>query len=109
MLHRETSAYTTAYRRPAVYLYVTDFPIMSIWNIVCNTNTHHILHYCYDIVINNIYAQNSVSLKPICLDAAYGRPVCNLKLIFSYTYLQYYIFNADLVYPKSNTMIIITR
>ena len=24
-----------AYRRPAVYFYVTDFPIMSNWNIVC--------------------------------------------------------------------------
>ncbi len=55
MLHRETSAYTTAYRRPAVYVYVTDFPFMSNWNIVCNTNTHHILQYCYDIIINNIY------------------------------------------------------
>ena len=88
MLHRETSAYTTAYRRPAVYFYVTDFPIMYILNIVCNTNTHHILQYCYDIVINNIYTQKSVSLKPICLDAAYGRPVCNRKLVISYTYLQ---------------------
>ena len=77
MLHRETSAYMTAYRRPAVYFYVTDFPIMSNWNIVCNTNTHHILQYCYDIVINNI-----------CLDAAYGRPVCNRKLVISYIYLQ---------------------
>ena len=55
MLHRETSAYTTADRRPALYFYVTDFLIMSNWNIVCNTNTHHILQYCYDIVINNIY------------------------------------------------------
>ena len=36
MLHRETSAYTTAYRRPAVYFYVTDFPIMYNCNIVCN-------------------------------------------------------------------------
>ena len=79
MLHRETSAYTTDYRRPAVYVYVTDFPIMSNWNIVCNTNTHHILQYCYDIVIK------SVSLKPTCLDAAY---VCNWKLVISYTYLQ---------------------
>ena len=88
MLHRETSAYTTAYRRLAVYFFVTDFPIMSNWNIVCNTNTHHILQYCYDIVINNIYTQKSVSLKPICLDAAYGRPVCNRKLVISYTYLE---------------------
>ena len=87
MLHKETSAYTTAYRRPAVYLYVTDFPIMSKWNIVWNTNTHHILQYCYDIVINNIYTQKSVSLKPICLDAAYGRLVCNRKLVISHTYL----------------------
>ena len=88
MLHRETSAYTTAYRRPAVKFYVTDFPIMSNWNIICNKNTHHILQYCYDIVINNIYTQKSVSLKPICLDAAYERPVCNWKLVISYTYLQ---------------------
>ena len=72
MLHRETSAYMTAYRRPAVYFSVTDFAIMSNWNIVCNTNTHHILQYCYDIVIKNIYTQKSVSLKPLCLDAAYG-------------------------------------
>ena len=50
MLHRETSAYTTAYRRPTVYFYVTDFPIMSNWSVVCNTNTHHILQYCYYIV-----------------------------------------------------------
>ena len=28
MLHRETSAYTTAYRKRAVYFYVIDFPIM---------------------------------------------------------------------------------
>ena len=70
MQHRETSVYTTAYRRPAVYFYVTDFPIMSNWNIVCNTNTHHILQYCYDIVINNIYTQQSVSLKPIYIDTA---------------------------------------
>ena len=88
MLHRETSAYTTAYRRPAGYFYVTDFPIMSNWNIVCNTNTHHILHVCYDIVINNIYTQQSVFLKPICLDAAYERPVGNRKLVINYTYLQ---------------------
>ena len=88
MLHRETNAYTTAYRRPAVYFYVTDFPIMYNWNIVCNTNTHHILHYCYDIVIHNIYTKKSVSLKPICLDAAYGRLVCNWKVVISYTYLQ---------------------
>ena len=90
MLHRETSAYTTAYRRLAVYLYVTDFPItcMSNWNIVCNTTTHHILQYWHDIVISNIYTYKSVSLKPISLDAAYGRPVCNRKLIISYTYLQ---------------------
>ena len=60
MLHRETSACTTACRRPAVYVYVTDFPIMSNWNIVCNTNIHHILQYCYDIVINNIYTQISL-------------------------------------------------
>ena len=96
------------HRRPAIYFYVTDFPIMSNWNIVCNTNTHHILQYCYDIVINNIYTKQSVSLKPICLDAAYGRPVCNRKLVISYTYLQWYIFNADLVYPKPNIMITIT-
>ena len=88
MLHLETSAYTTAYRRPAVYFYVTDFPIMYNWNIVGNTKTHHILQYCYDIVINNIYTQKSVSLKRICLDAGYGRPVCNQKLVISYTYLQ---------------------
>ena len=88
MLHRETSAYTTAYSRPAVYFYVTDFPIMSNWNIVGNTNTHHILQYYYDIVINNIYTQTSVSLKPIWLDAAYWRPVCHRNLVISYTYLQ---------------------
>ena len=29
MLHREINAYMTAYRRPVVYFYVTDFPIMS--------------------------------------------------------------------------------
>ena len=81
MLHRESSAYTTAYRRPAVYFYVTDFPMMSNWSIVYSTNTHHILQYCYDIVINSIYTQQSVSLKPMCLDAAYGRPVCNRKLV----------------------------
>ena len=88
MLHRETSAYTTTYRRPAVYFYVTDIPIISNWNIVCNTNTHHILKYCYDIVINNVYIQKSVSLKHICLDAAYVTPVYNRKLVISYTYLQ---------------------
>ena len=88
MLHRETSAYTTAYRRPAVYFYVTDFPIMSNWNIVCNINTHILLYY-YDIEINNRYTQKSVSLRPICLDATYyGRPACNRKLVISYTYLQ---------------------
>ena len=78
----------TTYRRLAVYFYVTDFPIMSNWNIVCNTNTHHILQYCYDIVINNIYTHNFVSLKHICLHATYGRPECNRKLVISYTYLQ---------------------
>ena len=88
MLHRETSAYTTAYRRPVVYFYVTDFPIMSNWNNVENINIHHILQYCYDIVINNIYTHKPFSLKPICLDAAYGRPVCNRKLVITYTYLQ---------------------
>ena len=81
MLHRETSAYTTAYRRSAVYFYVTDILITSNWNIICNTNTHHILQYCYDIVINNIYAKKSVSLKPICLHVTYGRLVCNQKLL----------------------------
>ena len=83
MLHRETSAYTTAYRRPAVYLYVINLPIISNWNIVCNTNTHHILQYCYDIVINSIYTKKSVSLKPTCLDAAHGRSVYNGKLVIS--------------------------
>ena len=81
MMDRETSAYTTTYRKPAVYFYVTDFPIMSNGNIVCNTNTCHILQYCYDIVINNTYTKKSVSLKPICLDAAYGRLVCNRMLV----------------------------
>ena len=108
MLHTETSAYTTAYRRPAVYFYVADFPIMFNWNIVCNTNTHHILQCCYDILINNIYTQTSVSLKPICLDAAYERPVCNWKLVISNTYLQWYMLNTDLGYPKPNTTITIT-
>ena len=84
----ETSAYTTAYRRQAVYYYVIDFPIMSNRNIVCNISTHHILKYCYDIVINSIYTQQLFSLKPICLDAAYGRTVFNWKLVISYTYLQ---------------------
>ena len=60
----------TAYRRPVVYFHVTDFAIMSNWNIVYNTNTHHILQYCNDIVIKNIYIQKAVSLKPLCLDAA---------------------------------------
>ena len=101
MLHRETSAYTTTYKRPAIYFYVTDFQIMSNWNFVCNTNTHHILQYCYDIVINNIYIyiyiqyiQKSVSLKPICLDAAYGRPVYNRKLVISYLLKLIYIKQA---------------
>ena len=62
MLHRATSSYTTAYKRPAVYFYVTDFPILSNWNIVCNTNTHHILQHCYDIVINNIYIYTKIGL-----------------------------------------------
>ena len=83
MLHRETSAHTTGYRRPAVYFYVTDFPIMSNWINVCNTNTHHILQYCYDIVINNIIYTQIGLLNP-----DYGRPVCNRKLVISYTYLQ---------------------
>ena len=83
MLHRETSAYSTAYRRPVVYFYVTDFPIMSNWDIVCNTNTHDILQYCYDIELNDIYTQKSVSLEVICLES----PVCNRKLVISYTYL----------------------
>ena len=48
---RPVHAYTTSYRRPAVYFYVIDFTIMSNWNIVCNTNIHHILQYCYDFVI----------------------------------------------------------
>ena len=47
-------------RRPAVYFYVTDFPIMSNWNIVCNTNTHPVLQYCYDIIINNINTQKPI-------------------------------------------------
>ena len=63
MLHRETSASTTAYRRPAVYFYLTDFSMMSNWNIVCNTNIHYILKYVYDILMNNIYIKKSISLK----------------------------------------------
>ena len=88
MLHRETNAYTTTHRGPAVYFYVTNFPMMSIWNIVCNTNTHHLLQYYYDIVINIIYTKKSVALKPIYLDGAYRRQVCNRKLVISYIYLQ---------------------
>ena len=66
--------------RPYIFFYVTDFTIMSNWNIVCNTNTHHIMQYCYDIVINNInYTQKSVSLKPICLNAAYGGDRCVIR------------------------------
>ena len=74
----------TTYRRPAIYFYVIDFPIMSNWNIVCNTNTHHILQYCYDIVINNIYTQ---------------------KLVSSGVSYLLYLFA---VYPKPNTTITIT-
>ena len=85
---RPVHAYTTTYKRPAVYFYVTDFPIISNWDIVCNTNSHHILQHCYDIVINNIYTKNRSRPKPMCLDAAYGRPVCNRTLVISYTYLQ---------------------
>ena len=70
MLHRETSAYTTAYRTPAVYFYLTDFSMMSNLNIVCNTNIHYVLKYGYDILMNNIYKQKSVSLKTLCIDAA---------------------------------------
>ena len=85
MLHRETSAYTTAYWTPAVYFYVTAFSNMYHWNTIRNTNTHHILQYVYYMVINNIYiyiyiyTKKSVSLKPICLVTVYGRPVCNRK------------------------------
>ena len=83
MMHMETSAYTTAYERPAVYAYVTNFQIMSNWNIVCKTNLHHVLKYCYDIVLNNIYTKKCVFLKTVCLDAAYGS-----------------IYNADMGYEK---------
>ena len=61
---------------------------------VIQIHTTYVLQYFYDnffIVINNIYMvyKKSVSLKPIilCLDAANGRPVCNRKLVISYTYL----------------------
>ena len=57
-------------------VYVTDFPIMSNWNVVCNTNIHYVLKYRYDILFNNIYTQQLGLLKTVCLDAAYGRPVC---------------------------------
>ena len=43
MLHRETSAYTTAYRRLAVYFYVTNFPIMSLSVIQIHTTYYNIV------------------------------------------------------------------
>ena len=77
MLHsRETSAYTIAYGRPGIYFYVYVLYVYN-WNIICNTNIHHVHKYCYDILLNNIYTKKSISLKTTCLDAAYGRPVCN--------------------------------
>ena len=84
MLHKETSSYTTAYRRPAVFLLLTDFPIMSNWkHCPVITNTHHILQYCcHDIVTNNIYTQLFI------------------QYIISYTYLSSILFNAELGYPK---------
>ena len=66
---------------PRSYILLTDFSIMSNWNIVCNTNIHYVLKYGYDILINNIYSQKSVSLITLCIDAAYVRPVCYRKLI----------------------------
>ena len=82
MLHRETGAYMTAYRRPAVYFYVTDFAIMSNWNIVCNTNIHHV-----DILFNNIYKKND-----------YGRPVIEKV---NYLFVCGSIYNADMGYAKT--------
>ena len=57
-----------------IIYYVTNFPIKYSWNTVCNTNIRHVLKYCYDISLNNIYTKTSVSLKTVCSDAAYGRP-----------------------------------
>ena len=106
MLHTETSAYTTAYRTPAVYFYLIDFSMMFNWNIVCNTNIHYVLKYGYDILMNNIYTQKSVSLKPLCIDAAYGdRCVTGSYL---YLFAAVYNYNARIGYTKLNTTIIIT-
>ena len=51
MLHRETSAYTATYRRPAEYFYVTDFRMMSNWNIAAYRgpvyNRNLVISYTY--------------------------------------------------------------
>ena len=65
MLHRDTSAYTTAYRRPAVHVYLTDFSMMSNWYIVCNTNIYYVLKHGYDILMNNIYTKKIGFLKNV--------------------------------------------
>ena len=43
---------------------------MSNWKIVCNTNINYVLKYGYDILMNNIYTNKSVSLKTIGIYAA---------------------------------------
>ena len=98
MLHRETSAYTTAYGRPAVYFY---FSMMYNWNIVCNTNIHYVVKYGYDILMNNIYTQKSVSIILLCIDAAYG---CYRKL-FIFVCGSIHNRNASIGYTKLNTTI----
>ena len=57
MLHGETTAYKNAYRRPAVYFYLTDLSMM------CKTHLHYVLKYGYDILINNINTKQIGLLK----------------------------------------------
>ena len=97
---------------------------MSHWNVVCNTNTHHVLKYCYDISLNNIYTKTIglhknrmlryrvretgrifyvagfpvMSNRNIVCNAAFGRPVGNSKLI---TLVCGRIYNADMGYAKT--------
>ena len=80
--------------------------MMSNWNIVCNTNIHYILKYGYDILMNNIYTQKLDSLKTLCIDAAYERPVCYRKLVIIFVCGSTY--NASIGYTKLNTMITTT-
>ena len=73
------------------------------WNIVCNNNLDYLLKVNCDILMNNIYTKNAVSLNSFCLRAYLGGPVHDRKL-YIYIYIYLIIPFVTIVNIRGNSM-----